>query len=124
LKTWHEAYPESEVIGPDALTQKAKDQKFDFVFTSDVIDRTFGENEVKAHYFPGHRFKEILFLHVPSGSIFNGDAAENLPSTEAFSKTSLDPTTGFMTKLISKMFSPNNWLHNFATQYVFTVDKG
>lgn len=123
MKSWKDLYPEAEVIGPDALVPKVKDQPFDFVFTSDVIDRTFGENEVKAHYFPGHLFKEIIFLHVPSGSMFNGDAAENLPATESFSKTSENPTSGLMTKFLSKTFRPNNWLHNFAIQHVFAADK-
>lgn len=123
LKPWHELYPDTEVIGPDALAGKLKDEKLDFVFTSDVVERTFGDNEIKAHYFPGHRFKEILFIHVPSGSLMSGDAAENLPSKEAFSKTAVDATTGFMTKLLCKLFSPNNWLHNFAVWYIFTIDK-
>jgi len=87
------------------------------------LDRTFGDDEVVAHYFPGYVSKEIAFLHVPSKSLLNADLAENLPAKEAYSTGDEDPTGGFFTGLFIKMFSPNNWIHNFVIWRVFAKDK-
>jgi hypothetical protein len=97
--------------------------KFDFLFTSQNIDRTFGDNELVAHFFPGYASKEIAFLHVPSRTFLNADLAENLPAREAFSQSGVDPVSGWKTSLFIKLFSPGNWLHNFAIWHVFGKDK-
>jgi hypothetical protein len=123
LKAWKELYPEAEVIGPQGINVKVPDVKFDFLFTPENLDRTFGDNEILAHFFPGYASKEIAFLHVPSKSFFNADLAEHLPAKEAFSQTSEDPTSGFFTGLFMKIFSPDNWIHNFILLHVFTKDK-
>ena len=96
---------------------------FDFQFTPQNIERTFGDNEIVAHYFPGYFSHEIAFLHVPSKTMFNADLADNLPAKEAFSKTNENAESGFRTTLMKKIFSPDNWIHNFVLRHVFTKDK-
>jgi len=122
LKAWKELYPEAQVIGPQGLDAKITDIKFDFIFTPENLDKTFGDNEIVAHYFPGHKSSEIAFLHVPSKTLLNADLAENLPATEQFSQTGVDAASGFWTGLFIKLFSPNNWVHNFVIWHVFTKD--
>lgn len=123
LKQWKEAYPDAEVIAPQGIDDKFKDFKVDFTFTPENLDRTFGDNEIQAHYFPGFAVRDIAILHVPSGTLLNADLAENLPAKEQYSQTSEDGASGFWTGVFIKLFSPNNWLHNFAIWNVFAKDK-
>ena len=123
LKEWKDLYPEAEVIGPQGLDVKFAEVKFDFLFTPDQLDRTFGDDEIIAHYFPGYDSREIAFLHVPSKTFLNADLAENLPGKEQYSQSGVDPASGFWTGLFIKMFSPNNWIHNFVIWHVFSKDK-
>ena len=123
LKAWKDLYPEAEVIGPQGLDVKLPSVKFDFFFTPETLDRTFGENEIVARYFPGYASKEVAILHVPSKTFLNADLAENLPAKEQYSQSGEDATTGFWTGLFIKMFSPNNWIHNFVIWHVFSKDK-
>jgi hypothetical protein len=123
LKQWKEAYPEAEVIAPQGIDAKLTDLKVDFLFTPENLDRTLGDNEIKIHYFPGYASRDIAVLHVPSGTLLNGDLAESLPAKEQYSQTSEDAASGFWTGVFVKLFSPNNWLHNFAIWHVFGKDK-
>ena len=123
LKEWKDLYPEAEVIGPQGLDVNLPEVKFDFLFTPEQLDRTFGNDEIIAHYFPGYASKEIAFLHVPSKTLLNADLAENLPAKEQYSQSGVDPASGFWTGLFIKMFSPNNWIHNFVIWHVFSKDK-
>ena len=123
LKAWKDVYPEAEVIGPQELDSIAEDLTFDFMFTPETLERTFGNNEIIAHYFPGYASKEVAFLHVPSKSLLNGDLAENLPANEAFSLSGISAPTGWQTRLFLKLFGPNNWLHNFAIYHILSKDK-
>ena len=124
LKAWKDVYPEAEVIGPQGLDFNLKGLlTFDFLFTPDNLEKTFGNGEIIAHYFPGYNSKEIAFLHVPSKTMLNADLAETLPAKEQYSQSGEDATTGFWTGLFIKMFSPNNWIHNFVIWHVFSKDK-
>jgi hypothetical protein len=123
LKAWKDIYPEAEVIGPQGLEIKNTSVKFDFLFTPDNLERTFGDHEIVAHYFPGYASREIAFLHVSTKTLLNADLAENLPAKEQYSETNEDPASGFWTKLFIKMFSPDNWIHNFVIWNVFSKDK-
>ena len=122
LKAWKDVYPEAEVIGPQGLDVNLKNVKFDVLFTPETLDKSFGDGEILAHYFPGYDSKEIAFLHVASKTMLNADLAETLPAKEQYSQSGEDATTGFWTKLFIKMFSPNNWIHNFVIWYVFSKD--
>ena len=123
LKAWKDLYPDAEVIGPQGLDVTLPSVGFDYLFTQENLDRTFGDNEIVARFFPGYESKEIAFLHVPSKTLLNADLAENLPSTEQYSKTGENAASGFWTGLFVKMFSPNNWIHNFVIWHVFSKDK-
>jgi hypothetical protein len=124
LKEWKTAYPDAEVIGPQGLDVTLKDLTFDFVFTPEQVDKSFGDNgEIVAHYFPGYTSKEIAFLHVPSKTFLTADLAENLPAKEQYSQSGESAEGGFWTGLFIKMFSPNNWIHNFVIWNVFSKDK-
>ena len=123
IPEWKKAYPEAQVIGPKGVDEKLPDIKFDYLFTQAELDKTFGENEVQAHLFPGYFHAEIAFLHVPSKTFLNADLAENLPATEQFSASGDNATSGFLTGVFIKMFSPHNWLHNFLVLHAFTKDK-
>ncbi len=123
LKEWKDLYPEAEVIGPQGLDVNLPEVKFDFLFIPEQWDRTFGNDEIIAHYFPGYDIKEIAFLHVPSKTLLNADLAVNLPAKEQYSQSGVDPASGFWTRLFIKMFSPNNWIHNFVIWHVFSKDK-
>src|SRR5271154_580210 len=123
LKAWKEAYPKAQVIGPQGLDVALPGVKFDFLFTPENLDHTFGDNEILAHYFPGYANKDIAFLHVPSKTMLNADLAENLPAKEQYSQTGIDAASGFWTGLFIKMFSPHNWIHNFVVWHVFGKDK-
>jgi hypothetical protein len=123
LKAWKDLYPEALIIGPANLVPKVHDVKFDFTFTPERLDGAFGDNEILVHFFPGYFSKELSFLHVPTGTFFNADLADNLPAFEAFSKTDVDPTKGFWTALFMKIFSPHNFIHNAFYLHYFTIDK-
>jgi hypothetical protein len=123
LKAWKDLYPEAELIGPQGVEVKVTDLKFDFLFTDDKLERSFGSNEIVAHFFPGYDSKEVAFLHVPTKTLLNADLAENLPAREQFSLSGVDPESGFWTSLFIRMFSPNNWVHNFVIWHVFAKDK-
>jgi len=123
LKAWKEVYPQAEILGPQGLEKNLKDLKLDFEFTPEKLERTFGNNEIIAHYFPGYASKEVAILHVPSKTLLNGDLAVNLPAREAFSRSDVDPVSGWKTSLFLKIFSPNNWIHNFAIWHLFSKDK-
>jgi hypothetical protein len=123
LKQWKEAYPDAEVIAPQGIDAQLKDLKVDFTFTPENLERTFGDNEIKTHYFPGFAVRDIAVLHVPSGTLLNADLAEYLPSKEQYSQSSEDPASGFWTKVFTRAVSPNNWLHNFIIWNVFSKDK-
>ena len=123
IPEWKKAYPEAQVIGPKGVDEKLPDIKFDYLFTEAELDKTFGDNEIQTHSFPGYFHAEIGFLHVPSKTFLNADLAENLPATEQFSTSGVDATGGFLTWVFIKMFSPHNWFHNFLLLHGFTKDK-
>lgn len=123
LKQWKDLYPKAEVIGPQGLDVKVPDLNFDYLFTPENLDSTFGENEIVAHYFPGFETREIAVLHVSSKTMLNADLACNLPAKEQYSQSSEDPASGFWTGLFIKLTSPNNWIHNFVIWNVFSKDR-
>ena len=122
LKPWKEAFPEAQVLAPQGMNLKEQ-IKFDYLYTPDHLDQTYGDGEILAHYFPGHKTLEIALLHVPSRTLINADLTHILPAREQYSMTKEDPTKGFVTGLFIKGFSPgNNWLHNFIVTKAQTKD--
>lgn len=54
-------------------------------------------------YVHAHGNKELVFNHRKSGTLIEADLLFNMPATEQFSKTDLDPTTGLLTKLFNSL---------------------
>lgn len=61
------------------------------------------DKEFEYEYFPMHPNKELVFYHKPSKVLIEADLMFNLPATEQYSKTNIDPTTGWATKLFSSL---------------------
>ncbi|KAF2015499.1 hypothetical protein BU24DRAFT_179619 [Aaosphaeria arxii CBS 175.79] len=107
LGPWHTAYPTAQIIGPEGLPEKRKNQgdqdvPFAHVFTADKplpsISPEF-DAEFEYAYVPEHSNKEIVFNHKPTKTLIEADLLFNYPSTEQFSKTGASPTSGILTKL-------------------------
>jgi hypothetical protein len=54
---------------------------------------------------PSHINKEIVFHHRPSKTLIQADMMFNLPATEQFSKTGVDPNSGILTKIFGALQS-------------------
>lgn len=115
LSSWSAAFPQAHIIAPDGLAEKraklsAKDQSVtnvpistvfkkdgkDSVRVSEEFDRDFEYEFVDAH--PN---KELVFFHKPSKTLIEADLLFNLPATEQYSRSGIDPTTGFFTRLFA-----------------------
>jgi len=109
LSTWVNEYPDAEVIGMEGLPEKregdpaTKGTKFAHVFSaSNKLDLTISpefDAEFSYEYFHTHGNKELVFLHKPTRTLIEADLLFNLPATEQFSKTGLNPNSGFLNKL-------------------------
>lgn len=66
------------------------------VKVSEEFDAEFDYEFVDAH--PN---KELVFHHRPSKTLIEADLLFNLPATEQYSRTGIDPTTGWATKLFA-----------------------
>lgn len=107
LGPWHAAYPNAVVLGPEGLPEKRKSQNnedvpFAHVFRKDKpvtsIDPDF-DREFEYEYVSAHNNKEIVFNHKPTRTLIEADLLFNYPSTEQYSKTNEDATSGIFTKL-------------------------
>jgi len=114
LGPWKAAYPAARVIGPTVLYEKRKKQgnedvTFDFSYTGankkDIVLPEDFTRDLDLEYFDGHMSHEIALFHKPSGSLIQADLIFNLPSKESFSKTEIDATTGFFTRLSMSLFT-------------------
>lgn len=109
LSTWVKEFPNAEVIGMEGLPEKregdpaTKGTKFHHVFSeSNKLDLKVSpefDAEFSYEYFHSHPNKELVFLHKPSRTLIEADLLFNLPATEQFSKTGVDPTSGLLNKL-------------------------
>lgn len=100
-------------MGPETLPEKRakqgdEDVPFAFVFSKSKPVATISEEfdaEFDWEYVPAHINKEIVFNHKPTRSLIQADLMFNLPATEQFSKSDIDPTSGILTKLFGAMQS-------------------
>ncbi|CAA9963486.1 DUF4336 domain containing protein [Pyrenophora teres f. maculata] len=111
LGPWHKEYPNAQVMGPDVLPEKRTKQKneevpFSFLFSKskpvESISPEF-DAEFDWEYVPSHVNKELVFHHRPSRSLITADLMFNLPATEQFSKSGVDPTTGILSKIFNAL---------------------
>ncbi|KAF3214033.1 hypothetical protein TWF106_008430 [Orbilia oligospora] len=111
---WKAAYPTAQVIGPTVLYQKRQKQgnedvPFDFSYNSEnknslILPEDF-TRDFELEYWDNHMSHEIALLHKPSGTLIEADLIFNLPSKEQFSKTDIDATKGFWTKVSMHLFT-------------------
>jgi len=109
ISVWAKEYPQAEVIGMEGLPEKreqdeaTKGVKFAHVFSpKNKLDMKISpefDAEFDYEYVHSHKNKELVFLHKPSRTMIQADILFNLPATEQFSKSGIDPTSGFLTKL-------------------------
>ncbi|KAF2634609.1 hypothetical protein P280DRAFT_413423 [Massarina eburnea CBS 473.64] len=132
LGPWHAAYPNAKVIGPEGLPEKRKSQNnedvpFATVFTTSnthpSIDPDF-DAEFDYEYVPAHQNKEIAFHHKPTKTLIQADLLFNYPSTEQFSKTGVDPTSGILTKLFGAVTNTQSvWQKRFIWYGISSGDR-
>jgi hypothetical protein len=100
-------------MGPETLPEKRTKQgneavPFSFLFTKakpiTSISPEF-DAEFDWEYVPAHLNKELVFHHKPTRSLITADMMFNLPATEQFSKSGVNPQSGFLTKLFGAMQS-------------------
>lgn len=117
LSAWYTAYPSAHVIGPEGLAEKrasanAHDKSvtivpFKTIFTAKnkletKVTEEF-DREFEYEYVDAHPNKEIVFHHKPTRTLIEADLMFNLPATEQYSKTGINPTTGWATKLFTAL---------------------
>ncbi|KAF2027619.1 hypothetical protein EK21DRAFT_114707 [Setomelanomma holmii] len=111
LGPWHQAYPFAQVLGPDVLPEKRTNQKnesvpFAFLFSKTKPVTTISpefDAEFDWEYVPSHINKELVFHHKPTRTLIQADLMFNLPATEQFSRSGVDPNTGILTKIFSAL---------------------
>lgn len=114
LGPWHSAYPQAQILGPETLPElRAKDSSkenvpFAHLFraskTLDSISPEF-DAEFDWEYVHAHANKEIVFHHRPTRTLIEADYMFNSPPTEQFSRTGVDPSSGFLTKIFGALTS-------------------
>lgn len=115
LSAWFTAYPSAHVIAPEGLAEKRAEANrtdksvtiipFKTIFTakeklSIKVSEEF-DKEFDYEFVDSHPNKEIVFHHKPSKTLIEADYLFNLPATEQYSKTGIDPTSGWVTKLFA-----------------------
>jgi len=111
LESWHKAYPNAKVIGPETLPEYRKKQGYFQIPSANWVlfkkaDQTHTvspefDREFDMAYVSAHQNQEIVFNHRPSKTLIEADLLFNLPATEQFSKTDVDPTTGYLTRMFN-----------------------
>ena len=106
---WAKEYPQAEVIGMEGLPEKreadneTKGVKFAHVFSpKNKLDMKISpefDAEFDYEYIHAHQNKELVFLHKPSRTMLEADVVFNLPATEQFSKSGVEPSSGLLSKL-------------------------
>jgi hypothetical protein len=118
LEDWHKEFPDAKVIAPETLPEYRDKQGYFKIpaqnwhlFTAQAskegklsVDADF-DSEFDFTYVDGHANKEIVFNHRKSGTLIEGDLLFNLPATEQFSKSGIDPKTGLLTRMF-------NWINS------------
>jgi hypothetical protein len=139
LSEWETAYPAAHFIAPEGLAEKralaSKSDKsitniiFGTIFTAKnkqaiKISEEF-DREFEVEFLDGHMSKELAFYHKPDKTLIVADLLFNLPATEAFSRSGIDPTTGLATKLFAGMMNTKGsaiWQKR-ALWYGFASDR-
>lgn len=117
LSSWSEAFPKAHIIAPEGLAEKraqlnAKDKSvtnvpITTIFTKEGKDKISVSEEFDAdfeyEFVDAHPNKELVFFHKPSKTLIEADLLFNLPATEQYERSGIDPTTGIFTKLFGSI---------------------
>ncbi|KAL0064381.1 hypothetical protein AAF712_008681 [Marasmius tenuissimus] len=112
LGPWHKEYPNAKVIGPEGLSEKRAKQGVEEVPFTVVFDATKKletkvdpefDAEFEYEYIHSHPNKELVFNHKPTKTLIEADLVFNLPAHEQYSKSGVDPNSGFFTKIFSSL---------------------
>jgi hypothetical protein len=121
LSAWSTAFPSAHIIAPEGLAEKrATQSKTDKSVTNVPISTIFtakNKSEIKVggefdeefeyEFVDAHRNKELVFFHKPSKTLIEADLLFNLPAREQYSKTGVDPTTGWATRIFGALQNTN-----------------
>jgi hypothetical protein len=113
LSSWSAAFPSAHVIAPEGLAEKrAKLSATDKSVTNVPISTTFTkqgkenvrvteefDEEFEYEYVDAHPNKELVFFHKPTKTLIEADLMFNLPATEQYSRSGIDATTGWATRI-------------------------
>ncbi|KAK6580417.1 hypothetical protein PZA11_007439 [Diplocarpon coronariae] len=113
LSAWHSAFPSARIIAPEGLPEKRAeanrtDKSITLVPFANIVtakDKLVTkiapdfDAEFAMEFVDAHPNKELVFLHRPSRTLIEADLLFNLPATEQYSRSGVDPTTGWATRL-------------------------
>jgi len=116
LESWHKAYPNAKVLGPETLPSYRDKQNY-FQIPSSAwhlfkkpqsstaepifsVDPDF-DAEFQTEYVHAHGNQELVFNHKPTRTLIEADLLFNLPATEQFSKSGANPESGILTKIFA-----------------------
>ncbi|RDL41537.1 Uncharacterized protein BP5553_01516 [Venustampulla echinocandica] len=113
LSQWAAAYPSAHIIAPEGLAEKREKMnatdKSVTILPFKTIFRAENKHNIKVseefdaefeyEYVEAHPNKELVFNHKPSKTLIEADLLFNLPATEQYSRTDINPTTGLWTRL-------------------------
>jgi hypothetical protein len=114
LGAWNKEYPNAKVLAPEGLLEKRQKQKnedvpFAVIFSAKDKATTKVDAEFDAAFdyelVDGHVNKELVFNYKPDKTLIQADLIWNLPATEQYSKTGINPADGILTKLWSALNS-------------------
>ena len=115
VSSWAKEYPLAEVVGMEGLPEKreqdeaTKGVKFAHVFSAknkrDVRISPEFDDEFDYEYVHSHQNKELVFLHKPTKTMIEADLLFNLPATEQYSRSGIDPSSGLFTRLFGSIMN-------------------
>lgn len=138
LASWHNAWPEAKVFGPETLPALRKEQGYEPIdqscwypfrktdkagglFVDDAFDQEF-----EMAYVDGHINKELVFHHKPTRTLIEADLLFNLPPLEQWSRTGRLPTDGYWGKLVTAINNTRGeakWQKRLIWYYTSSADR-
>lgn len=104
LDVWHHAYPTAKLIGPADLKLKREKMgsplPWSYLFHKNLrpsVNPEF-DHEFNYTFVSSHPNQEIVAVHKPTKTLIEADLLFNLPATEQYSKSGIDPTSGYWTR--------------------------
>ena len=130
LDSWHDAYPDASLIGPEELKIKrdrmGKSLPWTYLWKRGVppsVDAAF-DQEFKYTFVWAHPNHELVFFHKPTRTLIQADLMFNLPATEQYSKSGTSATSGYLTKAFIFFSNPQNtWVKKFTWYFMSSNDR-